>query len=424
MSNSLAVATVTAALRKLLTEALAGVPAGGADGATVTTLRPDTVAGADGNAASVNVFLYQISGNAGWANAALPTRRSDGTVVARPEQAIDLHYLLTFSGDETTLQPQRLLGVAVTALCSVPVLSRERLRKLMDAAADSEAWLKSSDLVDQIDLVRFSPLPLSLEELSKLWSTFIQSPYRLSVTYQACVVLLDGDLTPQPALPVLTRGVDAAALNIPNVTRVGADTSPTDPVGPGTILRIEGRQLRGTSGTRLRLDDVEIPVPADAVTGTRIVIPLPDGTRAGVRSVQVVHPRLIGTPQVERSGAESEAVPVVVRPVVTGAVAAVRDATNARVLTVPVAPAVGPAQRVLLSLNEHHPPEGQVGRAYTVVAGSAPETPNVVTARVPAEVTGGRYLVRVQVDGAQSVLTVGPDGRFDTPRVDLPATVP
>ena len=47
-----------------------------------------------------------------------------------------------------------------------------------------------------------------------------------------------------------------------------------------------------------------------------------------MRSLQVVHPRLIGTPPVERSGAESEAAPVVVRPVVTGAVSAVRDAAG------------------------------------------------------------------------------------------------
>ena len=429
MSNPLAVATVTAALRRILGEALVGVPGGGVDTARVTSLRPDMLANADGDARGINVFLYQVSGNGSWANAALPARRSDGTVVARPEQAVDLHYLLTFSGDESALEPQRMLGAAVTALCTRPVLSRAFLREVVARAVEQDpgTWLQFSDLAEQVDVVRFTPLSLNLEELSKLWSTFIGSPYRLSVTYQACVVLLDGDLTPQPALPVLTRGLDAAALNLPVVTRVVADADPTGPILPGTVLRIEGRQLRGTSGTRLRIDDVDVPVPDEALTGTRITVALPAGTRAGVRSLQVVHPRLIGTPPVERSGAESEAAPVVVRPVVAGVVDAVRDG-EVPVLTVPVAPAVGRTQRVLLSLNEHHPPADRAARAYTFVAAPlappapgqpVPESATSVTIRAPG-VLAGTYLVRLQVDGAQSVLAVGEDGRFDSPRVAVP----
>jgi hypothetical protein len=427
MSNSAAVATVTAALRHVLNEALVGLPGGAIANARVTTLRPDMLANADGDARGINVFLYQTSINGSWNNAALPARRADGTGVARPEQAVDLHYLLTFSGDETALEPQRMLGAAVTALCARPVLSRALIRAIIASAveADQTTWLQFSDLAEQVDLVRFTPLSLNLEELSRLWSTFIQSPYRLSVTYQACVVLLDGDVTPQPALPVRTRGVDAAALNVPVITRVVADADPTGPIVPGALLRIEGRQLRGTSGTRVRLDDVENPVPADAVTGTRITLTLPAGTRAGVRSLQVLHPRLIGTPPVERSGAESEAAPVLVRPVVTGTVDATRDDTDDTgvVVTVPVAPALGRNQRVLLMLNEHHPAEGQVGRAATFVAAppppDAPEPITSVVVRAPV-LLAGTYLVRVQVDGAQSVLEVGADGRFDTPRVIVP----
>jgi len=424
MSNSLAVATVTAALRSILNEALVTVPAGSVPNARVTTLRPDMLANADGDARGINVFLYQISGNGSWGNAALPARRSDGTVVARPEQAIDLHYLLTFSGDEAALEPQRMLGAAVTALVTRPVLSRALLGDVVAAAvvADPTTWLQFSDLAEQIDLVRFTPLSLNLEELSKLWSTFIQSPYRLSVTYQACVVLLDGDLTPQPALPVRTRGVDAAALNVPVINRVVPDADPEGPIVPGTLLRIEGRQLRGTFRTRVRLDDVEIPVAADAVSGTRITFTLPPDTRAGIRSLQVVHPRLIGTPPVERSGAESEAAPVVVRPVVTGPVTAVSIA-GVVVITVPVGPPLGRSQRVVLSLNEHHPPEGQAGRAATYAAvppaSDAPEPITSVVVRAP-DLGAGTYLVRVQVDGAQSVLEVGEDGRFDLPRVTVP----
>ena len=49
MSNSLAVAMVTAALRRMLGEALVAVPAGGVQNAQVTTLRPDMLSALPSN---------------------------------------------------------------------------------------------------------------------------------------------------------------------------------------------------------------------------------------------------------------------------------------------------------------------------------------------------------------------------------------
>jgi hypothetical protein len=422
MSNSLAVAMVTAALRRILGEALVAVPAGGVQSARVTTLRPDMLGAADGEARGINVFLYQVAGNGAGAGNSLPTRRADGTLLTRPERTVDLHYLLTFSGDETALEPQRMLGVAATVLVAQPVLGRQRLREIIASALaeDPATWQQFSDLPDQVDLVRFTPAPLSLDEASKLWSTFFQSPYRLSIAYQASVVVLDADLPVQPALPVLTRGVDAAALNLPAVRRVVADSGPGDPIVPGATIRIEGDRLRGPYVTRVRLDDIEVTVPADGLSGTALRFPLPAGTLAGLRSLQVMHPRLLGDPPEEHVGAESAVVPLLVRPVVAGPVGAPAGTSS---VVVPVSPAVGRRQRVLVSLNEHHPPAGQVGRAYTFAAplpaAGGPATVDRVTVPVPG-VPPGTYLVRVQVDGAQSLLAAGADGRFDRPRVVLP----
>ena len=424
MSNSLAVAMVTAALRRMLAEALVAVPSGGVQNAGVTALRPDMLPAADGGARGINVFLYQVAASAAWAGHALPTRRADGALVARPELALDLHYVLTFSGDENALEPQRMLGAAVTALVADPVVERQQLRDVIAAAvaADPATWQQFSDLPDQVELVRFTPLPLSLDEVSKLWSTFFQSPYRLSVTYQASVVLLNADLAVQPALPVLTRGVDAAALNIPVVTKVVAASGDADPVVPGITIRIEGQRLRGTYRTQLRLGDLEVPVPAGGVTGTSLTVPLPPQTPAGLHSLQVRHPRLVGTPPVERAGAESAAVPLLVRPVV-GNVTAVAGAGGVIDVTVPVVPPVGRTQRVMLSLNEHHPPQDRLGRSYSFPAPQPPHGAPLTADRIIVPVTAvdaGTYLVRIQVDGAQSVLRPGSDGRFDAPRVAIP----
>ncbi len=421
MSNSLAVAMVTAALRRILGEALVAVPAGGVENARVTTLRPDMLTAADGDARGINIFLYQVTTNAALAGNMLPIRRSDGSVLNRPEQAIDLHYLLTFSGDENALEPQRMLGAAVTALVADPILDRQQLQAIIAAAItdDPTTWQQFSDLPDQTELVRFVPSPLNLQELYNLWSTFFQMPYRLSVTYQASVVLLDADLTVQPALPVLTRAVEAAALNIPAVSRVIADSGPTDPIVPGSTIRIEGERLRGTYLTRIRVDDTETLAPPGGVTGTRITMPLPAATPAGLHSLQVRHPRLVGTPPEERAGAESATVPLLVRPVV-GTVTTAPGAAGATQVTVSVQPPVGQSQRVLLFLNERQPPAGQAGRGYVFTvplpAAGAPPTTGSVTATVTG-VVPGTYLVRVQVDGAQSALTVGPNGSFDAPQV-------
>jgi Pvc16 N-terminal domain len=422
VSNSLSVAMVTAALRRILAEALAAVPAGGVENVRVTSLRPDMLTGPEADAAGVNVFLFQVAANASWGGNSLPTRRPDGSVVARPEQALDLHYLLTFSGDENALEPQRLLGVAVTTLVAQPVLSRERVRDIVAkaVAADPATWEQYVDLADQIDVVRFSPYPLSIDDLSKLWTTFVQAPYRLSVTYQASVVLLDAEVSPQPALPVRTRGIDTAALNIPAITRVVADADPGDPLVPGVVMRVEGERLRGTYVTRLRVDGVEVPVPAGSVTGTALRVALPSDIPAGVHSLQVTHPRLIGTPAVERSGAESNAAALLVRPAVTGPVTAVPDALTGIDVTVPVVPPVGRQQRVVLLLNEFGAPDGRPARAYSFVApppaAAAPDT--AVSVAIPTVgVLPGTYLVRLQVDGAQSVLAAGADGRYATPRL-------
>jgi len=426
MSNPLSVAMVTAALGRVLGEALAAAPPGGVPSVGVTTLRPDMLASADGDARGINVFLYQVMPNGSWAAADLPTRRADGTLLTRPQQALDLHYLLTFSGDESELEPQRMLGVAVSTLAARPVLSRELVRDAIEHAVDADptTWEQFSDLADQVDVVRFTLLPLSLEELSKLWSTFFQAPYRLSVTYQATIVLLDSALTPEPALPVRSRGIDVSPFHVPSVIRVVADLAPTDPILPGTLLRIEGRQLRGPFLTRVRVAGVEVVVPADHVAGTRLTVQLPAGVPAGVQAVQVLHPRIAGDPPQERDGAESNVSPVTVRPVVDGAVStAPGDPAGTVLVTVPVDPPVGRRQRVMLLLNEHQPPTDRAARAYTFVAPpvdpAGPETRTEVT--VPASgVAAGNYLVRVQIDGAESVLTAGADGRYDLPRVAIP----
>jgi hypothetical protein len=171
----------------------------------------------------------------------------------------------------------------------------------------------------------------------------------------------------------------------------------------------------------VRLGEVEVTVPDDQATGTSLTLNVPVRVEAGVQRVQVLHPRLVGTPAVERGGAESAAQPVVIRPAVAAAITTAPDGAGAVAVTVPLTPAVGRRQRAVLILNEHHPPGGRPARSYLFVApplGPAGPPVDQVTFRLTG-VTPGDYLVRVQVDGAESVLTAGADGRFDQPRVTI-----
>jgi hypothetical protein len=182
VSNHLAVATVSAALRNLVDDVAGSVLSGVAT--NVETGRPDRLVPPD-NEAAISIFLYQVTQNPHWSNDDLPTRRGDGSLGRKPQVALDLYYLLTFFGVENRQHPEQLLGRVAGALHAEPILTRERIANVL--AADTH--LAQSDLASQPELVRFIPIELNLEELSKLWSVFFQTHYRLSVAYKGSVVL-------------------------------------------------------------------------------------------------------------------------------------------------------------------------------------------------------------------------------------------
>lgn len=193
MSNYLAIATVTAAVRRVLQNAV-GVDV---SGATATMVRPDGPSSGV-PPIGVNIFLYQVTPNASLRNNDLPTRQSTGTLVRLPQVALDLYYLLSFYGDETELEPQRILGSTIRTLHVQPVLTRQNIQ----TAIAENLFLSNSDLAEAVESVKFTPMPLNLEELSKLWSVLFQTTYVLSTVYQASVVLISPDRQPIAVQPV------------------------------------------------------------------------------------------------------------------------------------------------------------------------------------------------------------------------------
>lgn len=397
MSNHRAVGTVTATLQRRVESAADGA----VTGARALTERPDNVVVGEGES-RVSVFLYQVSTNPEWRNAELPTRRGDGSMTRRPMAALDLHYLLTFFGEEAQQVPERLLGGVVTNLHAWPTLEP---REIEDTIADN-AHLSGSDLAASPERVRLVPLPLNLEELSKLWSVLFQTAYRLSMVYVASVVLLEPEDTPRPAPPVRRRLLFVEPLAMPVIDEVDSDGEPAGAVVIGDTLILRGRNLRGDT-VRVRVGDAE-GTPTMVQPG-RIQVPLDaaafpdDPLRAGVQGVRVVHFRDLGDPPAPHVGPSSNVQPVSLRPRVT---AVSRLGTT---ITVTVEPDVGEGQRgeLLLSQIDAAPGARPLGYSFPLPSIEA-DTDTVDVA--DTELEAGSYVVRVRIDGAESLVELDAGG--------------
>jgi hypothetical protein len=396
MSNFLAVATVTATLTNVL-QAAVGADVGGA---IVTHTAPDSQAGA-ARPTSVNIYLFQVTPNPGVRNTELPTRR-DGQVVQRTQAAIDLHYLISFYGDEKQYEPQRLLGSVVRTLHERPFLTRQDVRKaVLDPPFNDPG--KPSNLADQPELVRFVPTALSLEEMSKLWSVMLQAPYILSVVYTASVVLIEGQEVPQPSLPVRVRNVFVTTFRYPAVDRVIASAGPDKPILAGSTILIQGQQLLGDL-TQVRLGD-QLANPSD-VTDDQVTVTLPAGLPAGPQGLQVVQT----IPPLANPTVESNVAAFVLRPAITPAV------VIATGITLTVNPPVRAGQRMLLLLNET---TGAQPASYTFVP-PLPQADTVSPAIPISSVKAGTYFIRLQVDGAESPLDLDPASPAFGPTAAVP----
>lgn len=449
MSSALAIASVTAVLRDLLNNGLIdhNVVAAAGD-VSVTALPPDRIDTTDAALTNrLNLYLYKISHNAGWRNQALPSRDSNGSRVTNPPLALNLHYLLTAYANQE-LHSEILLGYGMQILHETPVLTRDAIRTALQSPTPSLGGLPTelqalftSELAEQVEMIKLWPETMSVEELFNLWGSF-QTAYRPTAAYQASVVLIESRGSTKSSLPVLARNVYVVPFKQPVVEglksqKTAADPVIDQPILAGYRLAVQGQNLRGEE-TLLKLGGVEV-TPAETDTGdAQIVAPLPASLFAGVHGAQVVHRLPMGTPPAPHRGVESNVAAFVLRPTIVGpvGVANVQGAgANPRSADINVTfdPHVGALQRVVLLLNELQgppaPPNAPPALAYSFVAPPRLDLENpppalpAPSASITFAVSGvmaGDYLVRVQVDGAESLLGTNADGQFVSPQITIP----
>ncbi len=414
MSNHLAIATVTATLQKTLQATVQTQ----VEGARITTVSPSEI-GKGTPETGVNIFMYQVITNPALHNMESTLARSRGAPVKR-QAALDLYYMLSFYGNNNELIPQRLLGSAVRTLNDKRVITQDMIRA---ACTDSTfSFLADSNLANQVQTINLLPLDLNLEDLSKTWSVFFQTPYVLSVAYKCLVVLVEGDNPFKRALPVreARSGGISPFPNQPQVEKIVAQAGQYEPILVSSTLVIKGKHLKGDRFTQVRIGGVEV-IPTE-VRDTAIKLDLstlPDyALRAGVQSLQVIHPHSLT--EVDRGhgrrGAESAATPFVLRPrvmsVVVETVEETDNDTRDAVLQILLNLTVGRAQTVVLALNEYTT-DNPTSYMFDIPQRDHDST----QVSIPVEdVKPGEYLVRILIDGAESQLEV--DTEPDSPTKD------
>jgi hypothetical protein len=270
------------------------------------------------------------------------------------------------------------------------------------------SFLATSNLADEIELVKFTPLSLSLEELSKLWSVFFQIPYTLSVAYQGTVVLIEGEDTPQTTLPVRERNVYAVPFKSPAIEQVTSHAGESQPIVASSTLLITGKQLLGDVTLVLLGGTERSP---STCSDTQITIPVPSDLRAGSQGLQVLHQMMIGTPAAPHRGVQSNVAAFVLRPQITSVSASSTE------VTLQVTPTVGSTQRITLLLNER---STTLPVSYTFSAPARSGDTNTLQVPIAGVKTATEYFVRIQVDGAESPLDLEVSSATFGPTVVVP----
>jgi hypothetical protein len=425
-------AAVTAVLRDLLANGLIDHSIGDAVGdVTVSTTAPDSI---DLPVAQsrLNLFLYLVTRNAGWANTGLPGRDQAGVLIGAPPLALNLHYVLTAYG-AADLHGELLLGYAMQLLHEMPVLTRTAIRNALSPSLQVPGTglptgltnLVTTGLADQVEQIKVTQTFLGTEALSNLWMAF-SAPYRPTALYEATVVLVESRRQGGSAPPVRSFTVGARNLRRPSIDQIrsrarasGAEFEAARPIVAGDEVALVGHRLRGES--------TEVVVggrtaETTEITDTRIVFPLPADVPAGLHGVYVSHGVPMGDPPTPHPGVESAIVPLTVHPAITGITATTEQPGSGAAprrgrITVTLTPPPAAGQRIVVLLNASGTiPSAQPANAYRFTADPRPQDDSPVVVPI-LDVATGTYLVRVRVDDAESSLTVDAAGRYAGPTV-------
>ena len=443
MSNHLGLAATLATLQQLLASGFAALKLDDllAGTLSVSCIAPERIP-ANATNPQLNLFLYNQTRNSGWHNNQLPSRDRQGERLTNPPLALDLHLLLAAYGI-ADFQAEVMLGAAMQLLHDQPVLGREQIRELLTpgpAKPNLPAAFQLAGLADQLEQLRITAVNLSSDEISRIWS-MLQTPARPSAAYQLSVVLMNTNRPTRTALPVTSRNLYAQPLRAPRIDRIEAELGAGEPITSSSRVRISGQNLRSNS-LQLLVSGIDLSSTISELSDSSLLFALrlpppppagtvPEALRAGGCTLQLVHLQLMGEPPRPHGGQSSNLAAFVLTPqasfsLLPGVVTTLVDGVTYRsgVIRISASPRLGRRQQLRLLLNEHLPPSDRPPRAYSFAAaeGNGISLPADSSATVDISfgpLVAGRYLLRLEVDGAASGLSLDADGRFAAPELLL-----
>ena len=193
MSTYRGVALVSETLRFLLSQsAIHAVP-----NTQVRINPPEELS--PGGGPIINIFLYAVAPSSYARNADLPTRSRDGRLMVDPTLILELDYLISFTGSPDSSESEYLLGAALGTFHTCPAVTEEVAAAAIAALNQGTGTdLVTTDLNYPFEI---SPLNLTIEERSKMWSVFLDTPYKLSLAYRVRAVVNPTDLLIPAQLP-------------------------------------------------------------------------------------------------------------------------------------------------------------------------------------------------------------------------------
>jgi hypothetical protein len=401
MSDYLAVGGVSAVLMSLLGTALTdGGPTTILGSASaITNKAPDLITTGKDEAAGVNLFLYYASINPALRNLNLPSTSASGGKLSNPPLAINLHYLVTAYGSHA-FDAEILLAWAMKVFHDTPVVPRDIIQQ---ALADllsvlpvppENKLIAASTLTSQVEHIRITPETLTTEEIYRLWTAF-QAAYRPTTSYQVSVVVIQDTQSYTSNLPVQQRAVLALPLISPMIDAV----TPTMVAG-GQTMTLNGSNFLGdtAAGTLVSFDSAA-GIAAATVQGSCVRVVVPTTLTAGTHNVRVTRTVTFPSSTRPHSGFASNPVPFQLIPVITPAVTPPFKAKLGAPFTLTLSPAVEAIQQVVFYFGDQAVPVP--ARSLT-----GPPSQTQITVTVPPALATGTYPIRVEVDGAQSKLTL------------------
>lgn len=273
-----------------------------------------------GETPRVNLFLFRIVENGWLKNQEIPGHGNSSSY-GHPPLSLDLHYLLTAYGTTdvgNNFQESLshfLLGSAMRVFHDYAIVNDE-VRRIRDPIGEP---VLHDSLRGEFEKVKLSLEPVTLEDLSKVWTALTQ-PYRVSAAYHVSVVQVESRR--QKPFPRRVKEPPAAGPRIfaipfryPQIQEIAVRWQ-DDPLveKPYPYARVlDTLVLKGTnlssSQTRLRVGGLEFAVGLTQDTQIEFLLPdavLPDGTpvfpdkqlQPGAQTVEV----MLGIPELPAAG--------------------------------------------------------------------------------------------------------------------------